>query len=83
MRTEVDRLSAVYDCLAQALALDDAERLALTPDTSAADLKKWDSMGHVRLMLAIEERFGIQLRDEQVVELVSVGAIVRAVAAAP
>ena len=42
-----------------------------TPDT----LKGWDSVGHMNLILALEEEFNIQFSDEQTSELLSLKLI--------
>ena len=36
----------------------------------------WDSAGHLRLVLALEERFSVVFDDDEIVELVSVSNIV-------
>ncbi|MBF0474264.1 MAG: acyl carrier protein [Deltaproteobacteria bacterium] len=46
-----------------------------SPDTVAS----WDSLKHMNLILALEEEFGIQFRDEQIVEILKVGLIIEAV----
>jgi acyl carrier protein len=38
-------------------------------------IPEWDSMGHLSLMLALEDRFEIHIPDEVVVELTNVPAI--------
>ncbi|MEV6795308.1 phosphopantetheine-binding protein [Streptomyces sp. NPDC051320] len=55
-----------------------ADRVA--PEASLEDLE-FDSLELVELSLALEEKFGVQLRDEELVELWRVGAIVEAVTA--
>lgn len=35
----------------------------------------WDSINHISLMLALETTFGIEVSDDEVVELTSAGAI--------
>ena len=52
----------------------------VAPEASLEDLE-FDSLELVELSLALEERFGVQLRDEELVELWRVGAIVEAVTA--
>jgi acyl carrier protein len=52
----------------------------ITADASLEDLE-FDSLELVELSLALEEKFGVQLRDEELVELWRVGAIVEAVTA--
>jgi acyl carrier protein len=36
------------------------------PTTSAETVEEWDSFGHMRLVMAVEEAFGISLSMEQV-----------------
>lgn len=45
-----------------------------SPDTIDA----WDSLNHMKLILALEEEFDVQFADEQIVEMLSVGLIVNA-----
>ncbi|HEX3647860.1 MAG TPA: acyl carrier protein [Pseudonocardiaceae bacterium] len=59
------RLRAVF---VEALALDggiDVERLAFR------DVPAWDSVGHMALVAAIEDEFGVQLDTAQVIDLSS------------
>jgi len=39
------------------------------------DLKKWDSLGHIRLMLAVEEEFKIKFITEEIFKLTNLGMI--------
>lgn len=41
------------------------------------DVPGWDSVGHLNLMLMIEESFGVRLEIEDMQKLTSVAAIVR------
>ena len=50
-------------------------RKRVTPGLSFGDVAEWDSLGHVSIMLALEERLGTEIDAEQMVELTSVGAI--------
>jgi acyl carrier protein len=45
-----------------------------SPDT----VEKWDSLNHMTLVLALEEEFGVQFTDDQIMQLLSVDAIVAA-----
>jgi acyl carrier protein len=47
----------------------------ITPDLAFGDLPQWDSMGHMELMLRLEEAFGIEVSAESISELVSLPAI--------
>ncbi|MEJ2596851.1 MAG: acyl carrier protein [Anaerolineales bacterium] len=39
------------------------------------DLPQWDSLGHMDLMMRLEERFGVEISTDTIAELVSVPAI--------
>jgi acyl carrier protein len=73
-------LDIIKDCLVSALGLDEVEAKQVTRTTTAADLEKWDSLGHFVLITQLEERFEIQFEDEETVQLGSVEAILCAVA---
>lgn len=55
----------------------DLEGIELSLDLQQKDIEDWDSMGHVRLMLAIEDEFKIQILFEKAAELNSVKSIVQ------
>jgi acyl carrier protein len=54
---------------------DDA--IKLTEETTARDVPQWDSLGHVNLMFAIEERFGVRFRGNELAEFANVGELKR------
>ena len=43
-----------------------------SPDT----VEKWDSLKHMNLILALEEEFGVQFSDGEIVDMLSVELIV-------
>jgi len=47
------------------------EVAAIGDDASPDTIENWDSLRHMNLVLAIEEEFGIELTDEQTVEILS------------
>jgi acyl carrier protein len=47
----------------------------VTPELAFGDLPQWDSLGHMDLMVRLEERFGVEISTETIAELVSVPAI--------
>lgn len=47
----------------------------ITTDSSPETIETWDSMQHLNLVLAIEEKFGLQLSPEEIEEMTSVGAV--------
>ena len=51
------------------------EEIALTDETTAADIEEWDSLGHVNLMFSIEERFGVQFEGNELAEFANVGEL--------
>jgi acyl carrier protein len=47
----------------------------VTPDLAFGDLPQWDSMGHMEVMLRLEEHLGIEINNETIANLTSVEAI--------
>lgn len=44
-------------------------------DMQFGDLPQWDSMGHMEVMILLEERFGVEINPDTIAELTSVPAI--------
>ena len=53
---------------------------AVTRELTATAVPQWDSLGHVQLMVMIEQLFGIRFKREEISEFADVGALVDAVA---
>lgn len=47
----------------------------ITADSSPQTIESWDSMQHLNLVLAVEEKFGVQLSPEEIEQMKSVGAV--------
>ena len=47
----------------------------VTPDLSFGDLPQWDSLGHMEVMLRLEEEFGVAIDAETIAQLISVPEI--------
>lgn len=47
----------------------------ITAESSPETVDKWDSMQHLNLVLAIEEKFGVQLEPEDIEQMNSIGAV--------
>jgi acyl carrier protein len=47
----------------------------LTSDSSPDTVESWDSVQHLNLVLALEERFGLQLSPEEIEQMKALGAI--------
>jgi acyl carrier protein len=78
MTEKTGRLAAIRECFREAMHLDATAVAVIDEQTDAADLAAWDSQGHIRLIVALEKRFGVEFGDDQVVELVSVKDILKA-----
>ena len=55
--------------------------LVLTPALTAADVPGWDSFRYVSIIMAVEERFAIQLSDADIDGLKTVGDLFEVIAA--
>ncbi len=47
----------------------------VTPELAFGDLPQWDSLGHMDVMMRLEEQFGVEINTDTIAELVSVPAI--------
>jgi acyl carrier protein len=66
-------LSAVNEIMIDVFDLDD---LNVTPETTAADIEEWDSLSHIRLVVAIERKFGFKFKNSEIEGLKTVGDLV-------
>ena len=48
-------------------------------DSSPDTIQGWDSLKHMNLVLTLEEEFGIQFAEEQIVEMLNVALLVEAI----
>ena len=48
----------------------------ITGEFSYGDAPEWDSLGHMNLMLALEEKYGIQVTADTITNLVSIPTII-------
>jgi acyl carrier protein len=54
---------------------DDAT-ISIYPEMSAREIEQWDSFNHVRLIVAVEERFNVNFSTTEVAELKNVGELI-------
>jgi acyl carrier protein len=47
----------------------------ITAESSPETIENWDSMQHLNLVLAIEEKFGVQLDPENIEQMNNIGAV--------
>lgn len=51
----------------------DDDELVVTPESNADTIEGWDSLSHIRLVVAIEKAFGIKLSFKDLQALKNVG----------
>ena len=51
----------------------DDDNLVVTPQTGHGDIDGWDSVAQVKLVLMVEEQFGLQFDDDEVSSMHTVG----------
>jgi acyl carrier protein len=47
----------------------------ISAESSPETIENWDSMQHLNLVLAIEEKFGVQLDPEDIEKMKDIGAV--------
>jgi acyl carrier protein len=47
----------------------------ITAESSPETIENWESMQHLNLVLAIEEKFGVQLEPEDIERMKNIGAV--------
>lgn len=54
----------------------DVDDVVLTDATTGDDVEGWDSLGHVRLMVAVERAFGVTFTTDEIGDVERLGDIV-------
>ena len=57
----------------------DIDDLVISDATTAEDIEEWDSLSHIRLVVALERKFGIKFKNSEIEGLMNVGDLVRVV----
>jgi acyl carrier protein len=47
----------------------------VTMSLAAGSIEAWDSIGHLEMILAVEQEFGVQFAPERIAELTTVGRL--------
>jgi acyl carrier protein len=55
------------------------DRLQITPDTTAHDIKEWVSLTHMQLIAAVEDHFRCEFTFYEVMEFRNVGDMIAAI----
>jgi acyl carrier protein len=71
-----DTFEQIRDMAADLLGAAAAE---ITPESSPETLENWDSVQHLNLILAVEQRFELQFDPEEIESMENLGAIARVV----
>ncbi len=53
--------------------------LAVTEDTTAADVAGWDSFNHMNLIMQVEEEFGVTFETEEIGKMGRVSVLLEAI----
>ena len=61
-------MSAVFDV--------DLDPTSVGAETTANDIEEWDSLSHIRLMVAIERKFRVKFTNAEIESLKRVGDLV-------
>jgi len=68
---------AIYARLTEILRdVFDDETLVATPELTAHDVKEWDSVNHITLVVAVEQAFGIKFKTAELETMKNVGHLV-------
>jgi acyl carrier protein len=73
MTTEIEVDDRIKQVVANVFAVDVA---TVTEDASPDTVENWDSLGHMNLVVALEEEFHIQFSDEQMMEMLNLPLVV-------
>jgi acyl carrier protein len=71
--TDEEILSRITDVVRDQL---DDDEITLTQATEANNVDGWDSLAHVRIMIAVEEEFGVRFQTSEITSLKNVGGLV-------
>lgn len=62
--------------MSEILGLEEAK---INENISSENVVEWDSLKHMKLVLALEEEFGIQIADDDIPEMLDYMAIVKVI----
>ena len=70
MMTTTERLTPIFR------DIFDRDDLVLTPALTARDVAEWDSLSHIRLIVAVEKEFGVKFALGELQSLQNVGEMI-------
>jgi acyl carrier protein len=71
----------IYGALSEIFQDVFQREVPLRPDLTARDVEGWDSFKQIEIIMAVEERYAIRLTTRELDSLLSVGDLVRVIAA--
>ena len=66
-------IKTIADNLADVL---DEDSVSLAEDTTADDVEGWDSLAHVKLIIALEKAMGVRFESSEITSPENIGALV-------
>ena len=76
-----DSTNAIYAQLTEILCdVFDDDNIVATPELTAAQVDGWDSMGNVRVFLAIEQEFKVRFNASEIGGVKNLGELVSLIA---
>ena len=73
---ETDTIRRVRDIM---MDVFDIDQLSITEATTAHDIEEWDSLSHIRLIVAIERAFKIRFTNAEIEGLKDVGDLISSI----
>ncbi len=52
------------------------ESIELSPETTAGDVEGWDSLSHIRIILAVEKKFDVRFATAELTRFENIGQLV-------
>jgi acyl carrier protein len=71
-------LEKIRACMKAALKLNDREAAAINLESTPVTVRGWTSQSHLELILGLERALGVMFEANEIAELASVAAIVKA-----
>lgn len=68
----ITNFTTLQEIIASALSISVDQ---VSNDLQYGDLPEWDSLGHMSIMMELEDHFAVEITTETIAELVSVPAI--------
>ena len=66
----VDRVATIFEKAFK------VEREEFSPELVPEDVLLWDSLGHMNLVMELEDEFGLQLEVDEITEMSTAGKII-------